>query len=377
MEKKKKILNFIFSVMFILMIFLPFCLLDTTPEISSALENRNLTEWPGFHISGAYNEWYGHYVEDRVGFREWAIRFQTAVSYYVFGEFAEEIHMKGKDGYIFPADEGYIQNYQRININDELLKNLAQYLGRTSAYARENDVAFYAVVCPNKSSVYGQYMPDTIFVDESRRSALDTLKDMLYENGTDYLIPDAEFREKAKTQQIYNIKYDSAHWNDLGAFYGLSLLDEKIAQTYPDILPVSADLFQQEEKTVNLELSTLPMTEKIPILTCREHYAVANDSESRVDVPVLQGNNMAYYYNEQALTDKCILILHDSFLDNKECYYYGRYREVYFASRANYTFMKDYIDKIRPDVIIFEIAERSFADDLYAYTRLGTYSYEE
>ena len=38
--------------------------------------------------------------------------------------------------------------------------------------------------------------------------------------------------------------------------------------------------------------------------------------------------------------------------------------------------MKDYIDLIRPDVVIFELAERSFADDLAAYTQLGEISYQ-
>ena len=37
--------------------------------------------------------------------------------------------------------------------------------------------------------------------------------------------------------------------------------------------------------------------------------------------------------------------------------------------------MKEYIDVIKPDIIVFELAERSFADDLHAYTELGTYDY--
>ena len=91
---------------------------------------------------------------------------------------------------------------------------------------------------------------------------------------------------------------------------------------------------------------------------------------------MVPGNNLAYFYNPQASGNKTILILHDSFLDNRESYYYGRYREVYYGSRVNYTNMKDYIDIIQPDIIVFELAERSFADDLYAYTELGTYQYE-
>lgn len=374
MEQKKKICNFIFSLAFFLMIAIPFCLLDTTPTITSELENRNMTEWPGLHFSSLYNEWYGHYAEDRIGFRNQAISFNNYVTYYVFGEFAETIHMKGKDGYVFPADEGYIQNYQRLNIDEELLDNLTRYLTNTSEYAKENGTAFITMVCPNKSSVYGQFMPDDIHVDMTKKSALDTLKQKLDASGVDYVIPDAEFRKKAEEEQIYNFKYDSAHWNDLGAFYGMTLLDGKIAETQPDIPLISRESFSLDYREENLELSSLPIKETIPILTYQGAPALS-DGANRKDVSVLPGNNMAYFYNENASTDKTILILHDSFFDNKECYFYGRYREVYSCSRVNYTFMKEYIDVIKPDVIVFELAERSFADDLHAYSELGTYEY--
>ncbi len=79
MERKKQIINFIFSIAFLLMITIPLCLLRTEPEIASELENRNLTEWPGLHFSALYNEWYGHYAEDRIGFRDQAIRFNNLV----------------------------------------------------------------------------------------------------------------------------------------------------------------------------------------------------------------------------------------------------------------------------------------------------------
>ena len=104
--------------------------------------------------------------------------------------------------------------------------------------------------------------------------------------------------------------------------------------------------------------------------------AVQSDSPYRVDIPMQPGNAVAYYYNENALTDRTILILHDSFLDHKETWYTYRYREVYYGSRGNYTNMKAYIDLIQPDVIIFEVAERAFADDLHAYTELGNVIYQ-
>lgn len=381
MNRKKKAADILFGICFVAMIFIPFLMLDTREEMDSSLENRALTKWPGLHFDKLHTEWYGHYVEDRVAFRDAAIRLNADISYYLFGEFSEELHMPGRDGYIFPADEGYIQNYQRLNIDEELMDDLMIYLSRSNAYIREQGGLFVFMICPNKSSVYREYMPEGIYVDETKESALDMAERKLDALGIPHVVPHEVFWEIKEREQIYNEKYDCAHWNDLGAFYGLSMVDEVVQETYPDI-PVMerGDFAESLEITRGLEFfaASEEIPDNVPRLTCTapSSLGVETDSPDRVDVPVIPGNNMAYFYNENALSDKCVLILHDSFLDNRETWYTYRYREVYYGARVNYTYMKEYIDLIHPDVVIFELAERSFADDLAAYTELSTLTFE-
>lgn len=380
MSKKKKALDIVFAVCFVVMICIPFLMLDTTETIDSELENRRLTEWPGLFFDKLHTEWYGHYVEDRVAFRNEAIIFNADITYHLFGEFSEELHMFGKEGYIFPADEGYVQNYQRLNINEPLMDDLMTYLERTNAYVKENDGLFVFMICPNKSSVYGEYMPVSVHVDESCESTLDMARRKLDEKQIPYVVPDIVFRVVKENEQIYNQKYDCAHWNDLGAFYGLSMVDQVINETYEDIPVMQREDFLESRETVTgLEFFATSdvITDSIPKLTCNGALtnAVETDSSYRVDVPVVAGNNMAYFFNEAAPNDKTVLILHDSFMDDRETWYTYRYREVYYGSRVNYAYMKEYIDLIQPDVVIFELAERSFADDLAAYTQLGEIEY--
>lgn len=381
MDRKRKAADILFGICFVAMIFIPFLMLDTREEVNSSLENRALTKWPGLHFDKLHTEWYGHYVEDRVAFRDAAITFNADISYYLFGEFSEELHMPGKEGYIFPADEGYVQNYQRLNIDEGLMDDLMVYLSGSSAYVRKQGGFFVCLIAPNKSSVYGEYMPEGIHVDETRESTLDMAVRKLKENGIPHVVPHRAFWEIKEREQIYNEKYDCAHWNDLGAFYGLSMVDEVIKEVYPDIPVMEREDFEEtSEVTRGLEFfaASEEIPDTVPRLVCTAPSlgGVAVDGPYRVDVPVVAGNNMAYFYNENAASDKCVLILHDSFLDNRESWYTYRYREVYYASRVNYTYMKEYIDLIKPDVVIFELAERSFADDLGAYTELSTLSFE-
>lgn len=379
MKPKKKAADILFILCFIAMILVPFLMLDTTEEINSELENRAMTKWPGFHFDKLHTEWYGHYVEDRVGFREEAIKINADLNYRLFGDFSEDLHMFGKDGYIFPADDGYIQNYQRTNINEPLMENLVTYAARTNAYAMERDCLFILMICPNKSSVYGDYMPESIYVDETKESILDLAKRRLTEEGVPCVVPHEKFRSQKEEEQIYNVKYDCAHWNDLGALCGLTMVDQMIAQNYGDI-PVMqrSDFALTWDEVDSLEFYTTeaPIYDRLPKLQLLQTPAVQSDSPYRVDIPMQPGNAVAYYYNENALTDRTILVLHDSFLDNRETWYTYRYREVYYGSRVNYTNMKAYIDLIQPDVIIFEVAERAFADDLHAYTELGNVIYQ-
>lgn len=381
MKKKKKAADLLFAVCFTAVIFIPFLFLDTTESIDSELENRALTQWPGLHFDKLHTEWYGHYVEDRVAFRDEAIMLNADLNYHLFGEFSEELHMPGKDGYIFPADEGYVQNYQRLNIDEDLMDDLMTYLTRTDAYVREQGGQFVFMICPNKSSVYGEYMPDSIHVDESRESTLDMARRKLKERGLSYVIPDTEFGKIKEQEQIYNRKYDCAHWNDLGAFYGLNMAETLIHGIYEDV-PVmeEVDFTRSTETVTGLEFfaTTSEISDEIPRLVCSAPSGanVEVDSPYRADVTVEAGNNMAYFYNPDAPNDRTILILHDSFLDNRETWYTYRYREVYFTSRVNYTHIKEYIDLIQPDVVLFELAERSFADDLAAYTQLGELVFE-
>lgn len=375
-QKKKRWLDSIFVICFLGLLLLPLLFLDTTETINSDLENRTLTSWPGIHFSKLYNEWYGHYVEDRAGFREEAIKAQVALNYYIFGEFSEDLHMYGKDHYIFSADGGYVENYQHLNTQQDMVLDLCTYLERTSEYADEKGADFIFMICPNKSSVYSSEMPDSIHVAEDKISNLELCKEELSKRGVSYVIPDEEFKARKNTEQIYNVSFDCAHWNDLGALYGLSLVDEKIAEEHGEIPRLFMADFDLTYEKKQVDFLTVPLLDTVPVLTLKRDGSRQTDSELLPTLPVEPGNNMAYFYNQAIENDTCILILHDSFLDDRAEWFAYRYKEVYFTSRTNYSHMKEYIDQIHPDVILYENAERSFADDLSAYTLLGTLEYE-
>lgn len=377
-SKTKKVINFIFALVFVGMIFLPFCLLDTTEVIDSSLENRRMTMWPGWHFNQEINAWYGHYVEDRVAFRETAVRFYMDAIYAVFGEFSEDLHMYGKDGEVFPADDGYIRAYQHLATDEELIDSLVTYLDRTNQYLEKQGIPFVFLAGLDKKTVYGEEMPDYIRVDTTKESIMEMLARKLTEKQVPYVIPVQELRDAKQVERVYNQKYDSAHWNARGAMIGLRLLNEKVREMDPDVPLLTEDVFTASSEEKTLEFISLPITEQVPVYMLKSEYgdSILADGSLLDVLPHVAGTGIQHYLNENALSDKTILILQDSFLDGKQDFFAYRYQNVYMISRQNYESMQYYVETLKPDVVVFENAERAFVDDLYAYTNLANVTYE-
>ncbi len=377
-SKTEKMVNFIFVLVFVGMIFLPFCLLDTTEVIDSSLENRRMTMWPGWHFNQEINAWYGHYVEDRVAFRETAVRFYMDATYAVFGEFSEDLHMYGKDGEVFPADDGYIRAYQHLATDEELIDSLVTYLDRTNQYLEKQGVPFVFLAGLDKKTVYGEEMPDYIRVDTTKESIMEMLARKLTEKQVPYVIPVQELRDAKQVERVYNQKYDSAHWNARGAMIGLRLLNEKVREMDPDVPLLTEDVFTASSEEKTLEFISLPITEQVPVYMLKSEYgdSILADGSLLDVLPHVAGTGIQHYLNENALSDKTILILQDSFLDGKQDFFAYRYQNVYMISRQNYESMQYYVETLKPDVVVFENAERAFVDDLYAYTNLANVTYE-
>lgn len=377
-SKTEKMVNFIFVLVFVGMIFLPFCLLDTTEIIDSSLENRRMTMWPGWHFNQEINAWYGHYVEDRVAFRETAVRFYMDATYAVFGEFSEDLHMYGKDGEVFPADDGYIRAYQHLATDEELIDSHVTYLDRTNQYLEKQGVPFVFLAGLDKKTVYGEEMPDYIRVDTTKESIMEMLARKLTEKQVPYVIPVQELRDAKQVERVYNQKYDSAHWNARGAMIGLRLLNEKVREMDPDVPLLTEDVFTASSEEKTLEFISLPITEQVPVYMLKSEYgdSILADGSLLDVLPHVAGTGIQHYLNENALSDKTILILQDSFLDGKQDFFAYRYQNVYMISRQNYESMQYYVETLKPDVVVFENAERAFVDDLYAYTNLANVTYE-
>lgn len=374
---KKKGLDIAFIILFLAIITVPLLTLNTTPELQSVQENRAMTKWPGWGFHAEINEWYGHYFEDRVGVREEAVSAYTKLVHHVFGEFSEDMHMQGKEGYIFPADAAYVQAYQKLKTDEKLLQDFVTYLDNTNQYLKGKGIPFVFMAGLDKKTVYPEYMPDYIHVKEENTGIMERLTELCQERQIPHVIPLSEYQEAKKTQQIYNVKYDSAHWNDLGKMIAVRLADEQLSAQGLEVPVIDeGDYKLTYEQRSQLEFVEIPIDEQVPVYRLEKTPYLTDDFMFTSQTYLVPGTSFQYFYNKKSLTDKTVLIFHDSFLQDSEEFYCRRYRRVYFISRQNYESLQYYVNLINPDAVIFENAERAFVDDLYAYTNLANVKYE-
>lgn len=376
--KAKKIVDIIFAVVFLVMIIVPAILINTKEHLESQLENRAMTVWPGLAFNKEINAWYGHYVEDRVAFRQESIAFYNNAVYILFHEFSEELHMFGKEDYVFPADTEYIKAYQHLNTDENLLNQLTTYLEHTNQYLQQKGIPFTFMACLDKKTVYPEFFPDYIHIKEDNISIMDRLSQKLLEKEIPYSIPVDQFREQAKLSQIYNQKSDCAHWNDLGALLGIQLAEEKLREqglVVPEL--VASDFNLSYPNVEKLEFAGITINEKVPEYE-NENILMGVENLTLIDqeLPRIAGTSAQCFHNENATSDQSILIFHDSFLQTRMKFFLYRYKNVYMVSRQNYEAMQFYVNLFEPDAVLFENAERAFVDDLFAYTQLGYITYE-
>lgn len=136
----------------------------------------------------------------------------------------------GKEDWLFyksTEDGDPISDYQGINHYDgATMQAIADKLTNERNQFANYGIDFYILSIPNKSSVYPEYMPDTIERKDTT-SRTDLLMKYLEEN-TDLNVVDAKpILEKAKKKKQVYYKSDT-HFNQIGAFVTVQALKDKI-----------------------------------------------------------------------------------------------------------------------------------------------------
>lgn len=249
--------------------------------------------------------------------------------------------------YISRTDGDPYADYVGIEFYSEnKMRMIAEYIIETDKIVRQHGKKFVLLVCPNKESIYGDFMPDSV-VKINTKNRTDRLIEYLRENtGTDIIYPKENLERLSTEYQLY-YKYDT-HWNCLGSYVA-----------FQDLL---TSLYGQAESLMNKQLVELKYTEHesaMDDLARMLHMRWFFHSELDIVPEEIKDFNdwrEISYKNENALFDEKILLIGDSFRVALKPYLSQYFEESLIISR-------DQIEQginveFEPDVVVLEYVER-------------------
>lgn len=242
----------------------------------------------------------------------------------------------GKEDWLFyksTEDGDPISDYQGINHYDEAtMQAVADKLTNERNQFANYGIDFYILSIPNKSSVYPEYMPDTIERKDTT-SRTDLLMKYLEEN-TDLNVVDAKpILEKAKKKKQVYYKSDT-HFNQIGAFVTVQALKDKIDGKTDSLKDVKFD------KVMNNYSGDLACL-------CDMQDTFNDDIQYQLDAATV---------NTKIKSNKRILVIGDSFSEVMQSIMSQYFAEVKTVNI--WSFEPSLLDEYKPDIVVWEHAER-------------------
>jgi len=362
-----RILNGVFIAIFIAMLTLPLIFADLSPNRVSVQENRMLANRPALAdiksqpeiFIRCFDDWF----RDSTGFREYLIVFYNVMSkskwlnginryMYTDGQY---IYLIGEQGHHYFAHIGgkLIPKFQgKQFISDDQLANMAARLEEVKTYLDKKGIPLIVMFCADKESIYPEFYPKSI-KRGPEPIQLDVITSYLQKN-TDvdiFNIRQALLAEK-NNYMLYNISSGNlSHYNEIGAFFAYRELMRHINIYFPEMIP-----YELNNTNISYDKNGIPAV-SLKAGTVYRKLAPSFFNDVNVRRP-FSLENEAYENTKSDLP--VILFLRDSYAAEQ---YIGKYLANHFCKTimihlSNMEHLEEYIDRYKPDIVVFESAER-------------------
>jgi hypothetical protein len=348
-------------MLFLLILLIPLFTTNTGKNVVSEIDNRELAELPEIGTAGFTSD-FDNYISDRIGFRNQMINSYAVLNDVVAGELTHSLYTYGQDGYIF-------FNMHNNVIFSDFHQAFVDMVVKLNNYCEQRGTKFYFLFDPEKISVYRRYLPVGVNYDDSW---VDTLIEKLEGQGVTCINNTELLTEKSMEESVFNVEYDAGHWNDLGCFYATNALLERIHEDFPEVQPLSKEMFDISTVTATtLPVSEFRIEEEVPKFVLNSAY---KNLTSNYDAEVERNANyhaFGYFINQAdgAETLPKMLVFQGSYY-NRNYNFLLRGASEYIAvhNYQNILNFDYYYNMFQPEMVIFDVAEYTFYDQYFSYT---------
>lgn len=391
--RTRKTADWVLIVLFVALLVIPLVFADFEGGKVSQSEKRVLSKFPIFswgktaeELAGqpngfraAFEDW----LNDNVGGRALASYVDANMQYHVFGVSAKKNTLIGKDEWLFFYTDPILDDFRNaITLDEQVLAENAAHIETIADYLGEKGIALQLMLIPDKKTVYPEYYPDGIVVQD-RPSRTQQIVDYFKAHvKTPLLDIRGILQAKKADEMIYFKAIDAAHWNNLGAFYGYQALLEAIYDQLPDMpMPDWGDYSINPFEAHDLFFDAIKISEiNYGVWPNGRQYTFHPDSAffDKYNFLTFSGDPVSYkarLINENQALPK-MLFVGDSYTMSMLQYLGWDFSEITFLHFADIQYMPELLADLDVDIVVIECVERmlnNLAEDMAMLTnRLDT-----
>ncbi len=281
----------------------------------------------------------------------------------------------GKDMQFF--FQKMLPDFQGTNIpSDQALSDLTRRVSDRTAQLKSHneDAEIIYVIVPSSMTVYPELVPE--IYTPAATTKLDLVSQALKNGGATVIDLKTAFAQHKNDEMPLYYKLDS-HWTEYGAFVAYTELFNHIADRFPEAKPRTIDQFnwygkdyQSGDMTYYLGMSKYDIREYSYYRTFRIEVPYSATYVDRyVSSDKLTYSNDVTY--ERILTTKdrtlpAAIVMRDSYSTQMYDILAERLYRTYYSGMWNYTWDNSQIDYVKPDYVIYLLAEWNIDSILYS-----------
>jgi len=255
----------------------------------------------------------------------------------------------GKENWLYYTGENNIADFECTSpFTPGELQSIRLRLTDWNDQLNQRGIKLYVVLAPNKESIYPQFLPDSI-KPGTKSCRIDQVMQELHTTQLAVLDLRTLMRSEAQTAQVYH--RTDTHWNATGALLASREILSLIKKDFPQLTIPSLGEYQVDLQSVSGDLAAfLPYDERfverspslIPFTPSR---AELEQEANRMIISSIPESNLP-----------SALVFRDSFSDALVPFLSEHFSRVVYAH--SFTVDLDLVDREKPDIIIFELAQR-------------------
>lgn len=230
-------------------------------------------------------------------------------------------------------------------------KNIA---GKVLAHSKE----IFFLIAPDKSAVYPEFLPETIIPAPKPFHELLTQK--MRQENLNICYPRQNLLQHKEKALLYYVT--DSHWNNYGAFIAFMHLISRIEPNFPNVIKEEDFRFEPLKSTPGdlINLGNFLFKDKDYKDTFQVLYKNMPIEAPETKQTENKQNGLIQTVNPEALIDKTVWIIGDSFSAALRLYFSFFFENVYFIHKDTFNASPDCFTDIQADFTVYECVERLF-----------------